>query len=117
MGLGSNIRILREMRGLSQDNMAASLDMSQAGYGKIERDEVSVSVDKLTKIAEILDTSIENIIGFDTKTVFNNHNSEINQQIGTYYTSEMKELYLDKIKLLEDKVRLLEDRIKQLTQN
>lgn len=118
MGLGTKIRKIRELKGLSQENMAHALEMSQAGYGKIERDEVSVTYDKLNRIAEILETQIENIINFDEKTVITNFNPKINQQIGNnYHDSEMKELYQSHIKLLEEKIKYLEDRLKQLTQN
>ncbi|MBK8241872.1 MAG: helix-turn-helix transcriptional regulator [Saprospiraceae bacterium] len=118
MSLGTKIRKIRELKGYSQENMAHALEMSQAGYGKIERDEVNITYDKLMKIAEVLETQIENIINFDEKTVITNFNPKIHQQIGSYYySSEMKELYQAQIKLLEEKVKFLEDKIKQLTLN
>lgn len=110
MEIGTKIRKLRELKGLSQENMAYELDMSIAGYGKIERNEVSVNYDKLLKISEALNVRIEDIIGFDEKVAFNNFNSKIQQQIGSYtYADEIKLLYEDKIKLLEDKIVLLEE--------
>ncbi|HNF47825.1 MAG TPA: helix-turn-helix transcriptional regulator [Chitinophagales bacterium] len=110
MEIGTKIRKLRELKGLSQENMAYELDMSIAGYGKIERNEVSVNYDKLLKISETLNVRIEDIIGFDEKVAFNNFNSKIQQQIGRYtYADEIKLLYEDKIKLLEDKIILLEE--------
>ncbi len=118
MDIGTKIRKLREIKGLSQENMADELKMSQTGYGKIERNEVGISFDKLSKIAEIFETNVENIIGFDDKVAINNFNPKIQQQIGSYYyTSEMKELYQNQIRLLEDKVKSLEDKVKMLTQN
>ena len=74
MEIGTKIRKLRELKGLSQENMAYELDMSIAGYGKIERNEVSVNYDKLLKISETLNVRIEDIIGFDEKVAFNNFN-------------------------------------------
>ncbi len=109
MNIGSKIRKIREFKGYSQENMAGELDMSITGYGKIERNEVSLSLDKLQEIAKILDVQMEQILGFDEAIAFNNFNSSINNQIGhSSFPPEMKQLYEDKIKLLEDKVHLLE---------
>ncbi len=46
MKIGSNIKKARELRNYSQQFMADRLAMSVAGYSKIERDEVSVNLDK-----------------------------------------------------------------------
>ena len=56
------------------------LGLNLGGYGKIERDETDVTISRLNKIAEILDTLISTILSFDAKNVFhqyNNHHSVI----------------------------------------
>jgi transcriptional regulator with XRE-family HTH domain len=35
--IGNKIRILREERGLSQENMASALDMSQSNHARLEK--------------------------------------------------------------------------------
>ena len=128
MDIGTKIRKMREAKGLSQENMATELDMTQTGYGKIERNEVNLKYSSLVRISEILETSIENIIGYDDKIIFSNNYQKIYQQINTPNLQtnglEVKELYdkntkllEDKIKLLEEKVAYLEDRIKALSKN
>lgn len=108
MEIGTKIRKVREIKGWSQEKLAAELDMTTAGYGRIERNEVSVNVDKLLKIAEVLEVGIETIIGFDDKIAFNNFNNQVEQQIGYYQIPiEMKKLYEDKISLLEEKIEYL----------
>ena len=77
MEIGTKIRKIRELKGFSQENMAEELGMSVTGYGKIERNEVSVNVDKLLKIAEIFQIGIEQIIGFDDNIAFNNFNNTV----------------------------------------
>lgn len=115
MEIGTRIRKIREIKGLSQENVAAELDMSVTGYGKIERNEVSVNIDKLSKIGKVLQLSIEDIIGFDENVAFNNFNSTIDKQIGRYHMSaEMKDLYEENIRLLKEKITYLEIRIKEL---
>lgn len=116
MEIGTKIRKVREIKGLSQENLADELGMSVTGYGKIERNEVGINYDKLLKIAEILNVSIENIIGFDDKVAFNNFNNTIEQQIGYYSMPvEMKKLYEDKISLLEEKIELLTEKINSMS--
>lgn len=115
MEIGTRIRKIREIKGLSQENVAAELDMSITGYGKIERNEVSVNIDKLSKIGKVLQLSIEDIIGFDENVAFNNFNSTIDKQIGRYLMpEEMKDLYEENIRLLKEKITYLEEKIKDL---
>ncbi len=45
--------------------MTEELGMSTRGYGKIERNEVTVTVEKLFKIAEALSVDVGQIITFD----------------------------------------------------
>ena len=109
MEIGTRIRKVREIKGFSQENIAEDLGMSVNGYGKIERNEVSVNFDKLIRISEILGVEIENIIGFDENVAFNNFNNTVEQQIGRYIMPiEMKKLYEENIKLLKDKIEYLE---------
>lgn len=114
MEIGTKIRKIRELKGFSQENVAEELGMSVTGYGKIERNEVSVNVDKLLKIAEIFQIGVEQIIGFDDNIAFNNFNSTIESQwqVGHYVMPvEMKKLYEDKITLLEEKIQFLQEQL------
>lgn len=57
--VGSKIRHIREIKNYTQEHMARELGMSTTGYGKIERDETDLTLTKLEKIAEILNTSFK----------------------------------------------------------
>lgn len=115
MKLGNRIRKVREIKGYSQENIAQTLGMSITGYGKIERDEVSINMERLTRISEVLGVGIETIIGFDENVAFNNFNSKIEQQIGRYdMPEEMRKIYEENIALLKDKISYLEDEINRL---
>jgi transcriptional regulator with XRE-family HTH domain len=110
MEIGTKIKVFREIKGLSQENMANDLGMSITGYGKIERNEVSVNYDRLIQISEVLGVKLENLIGFDDKVAFNNFNNNVEQQIGNYIMpNELKKLYEDKIQLLEEKIKWLQE--------
>ena len=45
--IAENIKKFRELKNLTRDQMAADLDMSLSGYGKLERGEVDISISKL----------------------------------------------------------------------
>jgi transcriptional regulator with XRE-family HTH domain len=110
--IGNRIRKVREIKGYSQENLASELGMSITGYGKIERDEVSINMDRLQQISKVLEVGVETIIGFDENVAFNNFNSKIEQQIGRYdMPMEMKKLYEENIQLLKEKINYLEQEI------
>jgi transcriptional regulator with XRE-family HTH domain len=65
-----NIKKIRELKNLTREHVADELHMSTSGYGKIERGEVDLTISKLTKIAEVLNVSVDFIIKFDIATFF-----------------------------------------------
>ncbi len=70
--IGERIKHLREQRNYSQEYLASKLNISQRAYSKIETGETKLSVDNLFRIAETLETSINNVLGMDGNNVFNN---------------------------------------------
>jgi transcriptional regulator with XRE-family HTH domain len=71
MSLGEKIKKLRELKNYTQQYMANQLEISQSGYGKIERNETDISITKLEKIAGILETDIISVLTFEEKHIFN----------------------------------------------
>ncbi len=108
--LGNKIKKVRELKGLKQEYMAEVLGISQPSYSKIETDEVSVSPERLEQIAKVLQVSVQDILAFDEKIVFNImqkkdgifNNGTLNQN----FPSDIKSLYEDKIKLLQDIIEM-----------
>lgn len=76
MEIGQKVKKLRELRNFTQEYMAKELNMTPAGYGKIERDESDVTYQKLEKIADILGIKIEDIVNFNEKVIFNQMNNQ-----------------------------------------
>ena len=113
MKVGYKIRQLRELRNLSQENMAEALKMSITGYSKIERNEVDVNIERLQQVADALDVKAEDILAFDEKNVFNTYDQAHLYNNCTFSDNE-KKLYEDKIKLLEDKISYLQEENKRL---
>ncbi|MBE8726911.1 helix-turn-helix transcriptional regulator [Flavobacterium hungaricum] len=102
----NKIKSIRELKNYTQEYMAERLGVTQAGYSKIEKGKTSLSYDKLVEIGRILDVSVEDIISFDYHRYFNGFNKITGNNngsilINTDSTSVLKELYEDKIVLLE----------------
>jgi transcriptional regulator with XRE-family HTH domain len=69
--VGNKIKKLRELKNFTQEYMAQNLNLSPNGYGKIERDEVDVTIGRLEEIAKILEVDIFQVMTFDEKQIFN----------------------------------------------
>lgn len=67
--LHENLRKIRLSEGLSQNEMAEKLGYSYNGYAKIERGESIPKINKLKKIAEILDKDLEELMASINNTV------------------------------------------------
>lgn len=56
--LPEKIRQKRLQKGLSQENMADSLGISTTAYGDLERGRTELTLPRIERIAEVLDTSL-----------------------------------------------------------
>ncbi len=74
--IGNNIRILREAKGFSQDNMASELGITQPSYARLEKDDERISITRLIHIATLLKTTVAELIDEKTQKVINQQNSE-----------------------------------------
>ncbi|MDP4952231.1 MAG: helix-turn-helix domain-containing protein [Flavobacteriales bacterium] len=66
-----NIKRLREERGLSQEQMAAALEMSTSGYNRVERGSVDVCVSRVEQIAALLSVQPAALFEFESSQIFN----------------------------------------------
>ena len=55
--ISARLRQARKSKGLQQKNMAEKLQISRAGYSRMETGKVEITTKNLVKIAEILDIS------------------------------------------------------------
>lgn len=63
MTIGTRIKELRIRRGLTQDQIADKLDMNRANFSHYERDTAVPPSETLSKIADILDTTTDYLLG------------------------------------------------------
>lgn len=83
MKTGEKIRLLRTVKGFSQENMADMVGLSRLTYGEIERGKIEPEKDRLSKIAEVLGVAPEDIDAFgDSITNFFDQCNQTNVVMG-----------------------------------
>jgi transcriptional regulator with XRE-family HTH domain len=106
--IGDNLRKIREIKGIKQDAVAKQLGITTNGYGKIERGESAINIDRLEQIATILGITAIDIMQFDESIIFNINtmtNSAPNGIVNNYsITTEERDLLLAQIKSLNEVV-------------
>ncbi len=68
--IGEKIKKIRELRNFTRKYVAGELMVSNTTYGKIERDEIDLTIKRLAQIAKVLNVSICTIIDFDENKIF-----------------------------------------------
>ena len=105
----NKIREIRKDRGYSHEYMAHLLDISQVAYSKIEKNETKLTVERLFKIAEILETKIEDVLDIKADKVYKQDlkdNSIGHQEIQNMY-QDNKEVYEKLIASKDEQIALL----------
>lgn len=101
----------RNKKGYTFENMAHELDITPAAYRKIEIGDTKLSVERLLRIADILDTPITNFLELE-KEVLNQHNHDnenvYQQKIDNFY-QENKEVYQELLKAKDEQIKLLKE--------
>ena len=89
------IRIWREIKQWSQEEMAEKMKMSPSGYAKIERGETRLRLEKLQQIAQIFNIDVWELIDTEDKQInFSMNESDYAQSTGislyqnNYYGNE-----------------------------
>lgn len=103
--IGNKIRLLREEKGFSQENMANALDITQSNYARLEKDDNRISVPRLIIIAKTLETTVTELVGEKANTIVN-QNSQ--RDAFTYFQSTFQS---DKehIQTLKDEIEYLKN--------
>ncbi|RRD91688.1 helix-turn-helix domain-containing protein [Conchiformibius steedae] len=95
MTIQDKIRIWREIKQWSQEEMAEKMKMSPSGYAKIERGETRLHLEKLQQIAQIFNIDVWELLGTENKHInFSMNESDYAQSTGisvyqnNYYGNE-----------------------------
>lgn len=103
------IKKIRLQKGYSHEFMALELNISQVAYSKIEKNETKLTVERLFKIAEILEVKIDDILDIQPSNQMNKKSSTDylqNQEIQNLH-HDNKEVYEELIALKDEQIALL----------
>lgn len=110
--IGKRLRILREIRGYSQEFMSQSLHITQSAYSKIERGEVKIDMGRLEKLAKVLKLETYDLIdGSYTINIFP-HGSVARDSIEIKNDHENGNLKVYEIDLINERNKMLAEQIK-----
>lgn len=84
MKVNDKVRMMRELRSWSQEEMAHRLGMSTNGYAKLERGETRLNIPKLEQIAEVFDLDLSDLLAVNERSVICLI-SENNQHSSNFY--------------------------------
>ncbi len=111
MKVGRKIRIIREIKGYSQEYMSIQLEIAQATYSRIETDNTRVDIQKLELIAGLLDIDLISLLAFDETRINNyiigSYKQGINTQVDKY------EYYKNRVIKLEERIDTIQKFIDQ----
>ena len=62
MNIGTNIKQIRELKNFSQEYVAHELGVSQASYARIESGTIIPKIDRLERIADILEVDLSTLL-------------------------------------------------------
>ena len=95
--VGAKIKKHREERGITQEYIANEMSITQSTYGRLEKSDKRLSVDRLIEIAKILDVSISVLFGEKASNVIHENNGDNAQAyIGTFVQQDKE--YIDSLK-------------------
>lgn len=115
MGMHDKIRMMRELRQWSQEEMAEKMNMSPSGYAKIERGETRLQYDKLVQIAQIFNMNLSDLVDSDKGVIFFMNENGDNTSANYYGTNDAIIFEIEKLKLqISHKDELLIQKEKEL---
>lgn len=84
MNIGDKIRKVRELKGYKQEYVAGKLGLSVTAYGNIERNESSLTFERLEEIAAVMEVTVQDILNIPEQ--LNIHNITTAHQVGFTHT-------------------------------
>jgi len=102
--IGFNIKRIREQKGYSQEFMASQLNISQPSYARIESQEIKLSIERLQKIATILETDILTFLDSSKINIQNQTNEE-----GAYGNGYVENLHVENKETLKKLIQTMEN--------
>ncbi|GAB3906441.1 hypothetical protein GCM10028803_38780 [Larkinella knui] len=100
MTISSQIRLLRQQKGYSQENMADMLGLSTTAFGDIERGKTDLTISRLQQIATALGTTAAQLLSGELPLQQELYPAEVVHQVETLKSErERKDLEIEKLRM------------------
>ena len=114
----NRIKETRKKKGLSLENMADVLGMSDSNYRKIEKNQTRLSLKDFLKIADEFKVSVNDLLDIQPQREYHQQNMDKgtfigHQEFDNYY-QENKEITYKYINSLEERVKFLQEEVLQM---
>ncbi len=116
MKVGDKLRKIRVEKKITQDEMAIALDISQRAYSKIENNEIQIKLDRLQRIADVLNIDARLLLPENNGHHFENVSySQIScSKVINQNSNKAMELYDNIIKRQQDEIDYLKGVIEMI---
>lgn len=112
-GIANKIKMVREGSNMSQEYMAAKLNISQQAYSRIEKNPDNITIKRLRQISEVLGVPFTTLTGEDDMYVQQNYNQQGGQAGSIIYIQGLAETerraYENHIADLKKQIELLRE--------
>ncbi|MDQ7960813.1 helix-turn-helix transcriptional regulator [Flavobacterium lindanitolerans] len=85
MKIGEKLRLLRKLKGYTQETMAGKLHMERRSYANLENNVTKIDMERMAQIAEVYGIELEELLAFDENKIFEKC---FNQNIESFYLVE-----------------------------
>ncbi len=121
MKIGEKIKKFREYRGFKQEVLAEKLQMTQAGYSRLERREVDIPFSRLEQLSKVLDVPMRDLVSFDEQSMITNYitSSQLFTTNGSIIADKevlvkLEKQYESRIEAQEKEIERLHELVKQI---
>jgi transcriptional regulator with XRE-family HTH domain len=107
--IGRKIKDVREKNGLSQENLALELGITQPTYARLEKEDERLSIVRLMQIAKILNSTVSELINEKAQkinTQSNNENAYNADTINTIINADKEH-----IQTLQEEISFLREQV------
>jgi transcriptional regulator with XRE-family HTH domain len=99
MSVNDKIKLVRQAKGFTQEDVAERLGMSPNAYGDIERGASDVKLSKLQKISDILGINLAELLDMTDKAILNVNFNKQGKHYNVYMSSDSE---TEKLNLVVD---------------
>ncbi|MBQ2891548.1 MAG: helix-turn-helix transcriptional regulator [Bacilli bacterium] len=90
MNFGERLRSIREDKDMTQQQVADLIPMNQSNYSKLERNLQQPSLHQLTRIIEIFDITLDELLNIDSSVYLENKIADFESEVSSIYEKYFK---------------------------